>query len=92
MFSLELPENVTKIESYAFYLIFCLQNVAIPPNADLADDFFINQELDRKLEGKYDQFQRSYKKRHWTDLQQLFGDSWALGGSVSSLTPLRYVR
>jgi len=41
MFSLELPKNVTEIEKYAFYYCHCLRNVAIPPNAILGDDIFI---------------------------------------------------
>jgi hypothetical protein len=51
--------------------------VAIPPNAVLADDVFIHRDLQERLnqhlEGKSAEFQRSYKKRKFTDLQQLFG-------------------
>jgi hypothetical protein len=39
--SLELPENVTEIECQAFYICFCLQNVAFPPNAVAEDEIFI---------------------------------------------------
>ena len=76
MFSLELPENVTKIGNYALDQCYCLRNVAIPPNAALANRVFIRTEYKEKLncqEGQSDELQRSYKMRHWTDLQQLFG-------------------
>ena len=41
MFSLELSENITEIEKYEFYNCHCLRNVAIPPNAILGDNIFI---------------------------------------------------
>jgi hypothetical protein len=56
MFSLELPENITEIKRWTFYRCYCLRNVAIPPNAALADDIFINREQQEMnnlyLEGK----------------------------------------
>ena len=41
IFSLELPENVVEIGESAFAYCYCLRNVAIPPNAILGDDIFI---------------------------------------------------
>ena len=38
MFSLELPENVTEIGNGAFYVCYCLRNVAFPPNVVFRDD------------------------------------------------------
>jgi hypothetical protein len=80
LFSLELPETVTEIRSNAFSNCHSLRNVVIPPNANLADDVFNNYEDQERLwrrldqlEGKSNVFQRSYKKRHVSDLQQLFG-------------------
>jgi hypothetical protein len=78
-FSLELPETMTEIGSSAFYFCYSLRNVAIPPNAALADDIFINREqqemINQRLEGKSEELQRLIKKCSWTDLQQLFGCS-----------------
>ena len=76
MFSLEVHEEITEIKSEAFCECHCLRNVAIPPNAALANRVFIRTEYKEKLncqEGQSDELQRSYKMRHWTDLQQLFG-------------------
>ena len=39
-FSLELSENVTEIENYAFSNCYCLRNVAFPPNAVIDDNIF----------------------------------------------------
>ena len=44
MFSLELPENVTDIEKYAFAYCHCLRNVAIPPNAVIGFCIFIDED------------------------------------------------
>jgi hypothetical protein len=60
MFSLELSENVTEIENYAFYHCYCLRNVAFPPNADLVAEIFIDE--DDEMDNH-------------TDLQRLFGNS-----------------
>ena len=77
MYSLEMSENVTEIGKESFGDCYSLRNVAIPPNAALADDVFVNVEINERmnqhLEGKSAEFQRSYKKRWYTDLQQLFG-------------------
>jgi hypothetical protein len=79
LFSLELPVTVTEIRSNAFSHCFCLRNVAIPPNAALADDIFINREqqemINQHLEGKSEEHQFIIKKFYWTDLQRLFGGS-----------------
>jgi hypothetical protein len=79
MFSMELTEDMTEIGSEAFSLCFCLRNVVIPPNAALADDVFVNVELNERLNqyigGKSEELQRYIKKFYWTDLQQLFGGS-----------------
>jgi hypothetical protein len=79
MFSLELPENVMEIGDDAFFFCFSLRNVAIPPNAALAGDIFINREhremINQQLEGKSEELQRLIKKYCWTDLQRLFGGS-----------------
>ena len=56
MFSLELPENTTEIESGAFASCSCLRNVAIPANAVFGDDDIFNEK-------DYDAM---------TDLQRLF--------------------
>jgi hypothetical protein len=78
-FSLELPETMTEIGSSAFFFCHSLRNVAIPPNAALADDIFINREqqemINQHLEGNSEEIQRLIKKCSWTDLQQLFGCS-----------------
>jgi hypothetical protein len=79
MFSLELTEDMTEIGGEAFSHCYSLRNVAIPPNAALADDIFINREqqemINQQLEGKSEELQRLIKKYCWTDLQRLFGDS-----------------
>ena len=36
IFSVEMPKNVTEINNGAFMSCYCLQNVAIPPNAVIA--------------------------------------------------------
>jgi hypothetical protein len=46
MFSLELPENVTEIGNGAFYICFCLRNVAFPPNVAIGDNIFIEEDAD----------------------------------------------
>jgi hypothetical protein len=78
-FSLELQETMTEIRSNAFSHCFCLRNVAIPPNAVVPDDIFINREqqemINQHLEGKSEELQRLIKKFYWTDLRQLFGGS-----------------
>jgi hypothetical protein len=51
MFSLELPKNVTEIEKYALFNCYCLRNVAIPPNAILGDDIFIEMTYLQRLFG-----------------------------------------
>jgi hypothetical protein len=43
MFSLELTEEVTEIEKYAFSNCYCLRNVAFPPDAVFSDNIFINE-------------------------------------------------
>ena len=77
MFSLELPENVTEIGKESFGDCKSLRNVAIPPNAALADDVFVNVEINERmnqdLEGESVELQRLVKKSWYTDLQQLFG-------------------
>ena len=79
MFSLELTEDMIEIGSSAFSHCYCLRNVAIPPNAALADDVFVdvelNERLNQNLEGKSEELQRLIKKYCWTDLQRLFGGS-----------------
>ena len=40
IFSLELPEDVTRIGNTAFSYCFCLRNVAFPTNADLGENIF----------------------------------------------------
>jgi hypothetical protein len=60
MFSLELPENVTYIEKYAFAHCHCLRNVAFPPNAVFDGD---NTFIGALTQGLY------------TDLRQLFGSN-----------------
>jgi hypothetical protein len=40
LFSLELPEDVTEIGTYAFSYCYHLRNVSFPPNADLDDNIF----------------------------------------------------
>ena len=75
MFSVAL--SVTEIGSKAFSHCYSLRNAVVPPNAVLADEIFLHKEFlqwqVRFLEGQSDELQRSYKKRNWTDLQQLFG-------------------
>jgi hypothetical protein len=70
-FSLELPETMTEIKFGAFSHCFCLRNVAIPPNAVVADEIFINREqqemINQHLEGKSEELQRLIKKFYWTD-------------------------
>ena len=77
MYSLEMSVNVTEIGKESFGDCYSLRNVAIPPNAALADDVFVNVEINERmnqhLEGKSAEFQRLVKKRWYTDLQQLFG-------------------
>jgi hypothetical protein len=46
MFSLELPDNTREIGSYAFGYCWCLRNVAIPPNAVVGDEIFLNEGVD----------------------------------------------
>jgi hypothetical protein len=79
MFSLELTEEVTEFGRCAFSLCHSLRNVAIPPNAALANYVFVDAELNERLnqyiEGEPEEFQRLIKKCSWTDLQQLFGGS-----------------
>jgi hypothetical protein len=43
MFSLELPDNTREIGSYAFGYCWCLRNVAIPHNAVIGNNVFINE-------------------------------------------------
>jgi hypothetical protein len=43
-FSLELPHNVTFIDHHAFTACYCLRNVAFPPNAELSNDIFGDEE------------------------------------------------
>ena len=75
--SVELPEIVTEIENGAFEYCYSLRNVAFPPDAVFGNSIFMHekwqQEQNQQLEGKSDEFQRSYKKCKWTDLQELFG-------------------
>jgi hypothetical protein len=70
---------VTEIGSGAFFFCYSLRNVAIPPNAALANDIFINREqqemINQHLEGQTEEHQRLIKKCSWTDLQRLFGGS-----------------
>ena len=77
MYSLEMSENVTEIGKESFGDCYSLRNVAIPPNAALADDVFVNVEknerMNQHLEGMCVELQRLVKKRWYTDLQQLFG-------------------
>mmetsp|Transcript_17855 Transcript_17855/g.37635 ORF Transcript_17855/g.37635 Transcript_17855/m.37635 type:complete len:329 (+) Transcript_17855:84-1070(+) len=47
MFSVEIPENIEKIECGAFRDCGCLRNVAIPPNAEVQDSVFGNTDLQR---------------------------------------------
>lgn len=41
MFSLEIPENVTRIDRWAFYFCHNLRNIAIPHNIDISNDAFM---------------------------------------------------
>jgi len=79
IFSLEIHQDVTGIESRAFNFCYRLRNMAIPPNAALADDVFNNvlhqQKISQHLEGKSIERQRLIKQYCWTDLQLLFGGS-----------------
>jgi hypothetical protein len=43
MFSLELPYSATEIRNRAFYICYCLRNVAIPPNAVFNNNIFGGQ-------------------------------------------------
>ena len=51
MFSLELSENMREIRNAALRYCHCLRNVAIPPNAILGDDIFIEMTDLRRLFG-----------------------------------------
>jgi len=57
MFSLEMPEIVSKVGGSAFYCCSCLRNEAFPPNAVFGDYTFF----------------QVYGSESFTDLQQLFG-------------------
>jgi hypothetical protein len=46
IFSIELPENVVEIRNAALRYCYCLRNVALPPNAILGDDIFIDKDYD----------------------------------------------
>jgi hypothetical protein len=59
MFSVELSKNVREIGNYAFGRCFCLRNVAIPQNAVIGNNVFVDE----------------YYVEAITDLQRLFGDS-----------------
>ena len=41
MFSLEIPENVTRIDRWAFYFCHNLRNIAIPHNIEISNDAFM---------------------------------------------------
>jgi hypothetical protein len=45
MFSVEIPENVRDIGYCAFYHCYCLRNVAIPPNAVIGNNVFIDEDV-----------------------------------------------
>jgi hypothetical protein len=56
-FSLELPHNVTFIDHHAFTACYCLRNVAFPPNADLSNDIFGDEEDYNEMATNADIFQ-----------------------------------
>lgn len=58
LFSLEVHDEITESKSEALCDCSSLRNVAIPPNAALADDVFVNEDerLDQELEGKCVEF------------------------------------
>jgi hypothetical protein len=56
-FSLELPHNVTFIDHHAFTDCYCLRNVAFPPNADLSNDIFGDEEDYNEMATNADIFQ-----------------------------------
>jgi len=43
LFSVEIPHNVIEINKGAFYNCYCLRNVAIPANADVGYNIFIEE-------------------------------------------------
>ena len=51
----------------------------VATNTILGNHVFINEGVyerlngDFEMEGQFEEFQRSYKERHWTGLQQSFG-------------------
>jgi hypothetical protein len=63
-FSVEIPLTVIEIRDYAFELCHCLQNVAIPANADVGNDnfheatdllqLFGSEEIVRQLKHRFD--------------------------------------
>jgi hypothetical protein len=46
LFSVELSDNVTEIEKQAFFNCSCLRNVAMPPNAVIGNNVFIDEGVD----------------------------------------------
>ena len=63
MFSLELSENIREIRYAAFQNCSCLRNVAIPPNAILGDDIFIEMTDLQRLFGSEARIIRELRHR-----------------------------
>ena len=63
MFSLELPEVITEIKGRALARCYCLRNLAIPPNAVLGDNIFIEMTDLQRLFGSEARIIRELRHR-----------------------------